>query len=417
MSIPTESRDAGTLFSDLVETLADGRSRLPEAVHPMADLLELSAEQVLARFKDSQQQDFSAVIKELEDPANPLYRMLHELRDIAARQPGNPFPGNRLFAAGALQDMFLDLHNHVMDHPVWRHPFFVRVFEGRFTQPQLARFALQYFNQIKNTRQCVALSLGRFSGVMASPYGVLNERLSELTQIVLAQLVADEYGVGSHSVEDYPSMGGLFQSTTHIVMYRQLFDGLGIPFEKQDIPMLPEVADNVLTQRLVAGSEAFTPLESLASVGLGMEWGVPEFFSLLLGGMIRFARDHQVPLTQEHLFVFIAHVRYDVLHAIAVMLVTSFYVREARDIEAVKNATNTLMAGRYGMMTGLYHHVFGESCPTLAEIGLDPRYHLHDRRIEDELRRARARVANGTVEQTAAYRSRQETPYVFAAGV
>ncbi|MDD3450390.1 MAG: iron-containing redox enzyme family protein [Gammaproteobacteria bacterium] len=417
MSITTESRDAGTLFSDLVETLADGRSRLPEAVHPMADLLELSAEQVLARFKDSQQQDFSAVIKELEDPANPLYRMLHELRDIAARQPGNPFPGNRLFAAGALQDMFLDLHNHVMDHPVWRHPFFVRVFEGRFTQPQLARFALQYFNQIKNTRQCVALSLGRFSGVMASPYGVLNERLSELTQIVLAQLVADEYGVGSHSVEDYPSMGGLFQSTTHIVMYRQLFDGLGIPFEKQDIPMLPEVADNVLTQRLVAGSEAFTPLESLASVGLGMEWGVPEFFSLLLGGMIRFARDHQVPLTQEHLFVFIAHVRYDVLHAIAVMLVTSFYVREARDIEAVKNATNTLMAGRYGMMTGLYHHVFGESCPTLAEIDLDPRYHLRDRRIEDELRRARARVANGTVEHTAAYRSRQETPYVFAAGV
>lgn len=417
MSITTESRDAGTLFSDLVETLADGRSRLPEAVHPMADLLELSAEQVLARFKESQQQDFSAVIKELEDPANPLYRMLHELRDIAARQPGNPFPGNRLFASGALQDMFLDLHNHVMDHPVWRHPFFVRVFEGRFTQQQLARFALQYFNQIKNTRQCVALSLGRFSGVMASPYGVLNERLSELTQIVLAQLVADEYGVGSHTVEDYPSMGGLFQSTTHIVMYRQLFDGLGIPFEKQDIPMLPEVADNVLTQRLVAGSEAFTPLESLASVGLGMEWGVPEFFSLLLGGMIRFARDHQVPLTQEHLFVFIAHVRYDVLHAIAVMLVTSFYVREARDIEAVKNATNTLMAGRYGMMTGLYHHVFGESCPTLAEIDLDPRYHLRDRRIEDELRRARARVANGTVEQTAAYRSRQETPYVFAAGV
>lgn len=417
MSITTERRDAGTLFSDLVETLADGRSRLPEAVHPMADLLDLSAEQVLARFKDSQQQDFSAVIKELEDPANPLYRMLHELRDIAARQPGNPFPGNRLFAAGALQDMFLDLHNHVMDHPVWRHPFFVRVFEGRFTQQQLARFALQYFNQIKNTRQCVALSLGRFSGVMASPYGVLNERLSELTQIVLAQLVADEYGVGSHSVEDYPSMGGLFQSTTHIVMYRQLFDGLGIPFEQQDIPMLPEVADNVLTQRLVAGSEAFTPLESLASVGLGMEWGVPEFFSLLLGGMIRFARDHEVPLTQEHLFVFIAHVRYDVLHAIAVMLVTSFYVREARDIEAVKNATNTLMAGRYGMMTGLYHHVFGESCPTLAEIGLDPRYHLRDRRIEDELRRARARVANGTVEQTAAYRSRQDTPYVFAAGV
>lgn len=417
MSITAEHRTAGTLFSDLVEILPDGSTRLPEAVHPMADLLELSAEQVLARFKESQQQDFSAVIRELEDPDNPLYRMLHDLRAIAAQQPGNPFPQHRLFEPGALQAMFLDLHNHVMEHPVWRHPFFVRVFEGRYTQPQLTTFALHYFNQIKNTRQCVALSLGRFSGVMSLPYGVLNERVSELTQIVLAQLVADEYGVGSHAVEDYPSMGGLFQSTTHIVMYRQLFEGLGIPFEQQDVPMLPGVADNVLTQRLVAGSEEFTPLESLASVGLGMEWGVPEFFSLLLGGMIRFAKDHKVPLTQRHLLVFIAHVRYDVLHAIAVMLVTGFFAREDKDIDAIKNATNTLMAGRYGMMTELYRHVFGESCPALAEIGLEARYHLRDRRIETALRRARAQVADSTVEQTDAYRTRQETPYVFAAGV
>lgn len=417
MSMTAQGRAGGTLFSDLVEVLPDGSTRLPEAVHPMPDLLELSAEQVLSRFKESQQADFSSVIRELEDPANPLYQMLHELRAIAAAQPGNPFAQHRLFEAGALQAMFLDLHNHVMEHPVWRHPFFVRVFEGRITQQQLTSFALHYFNQIKNTRQCVALSLGRFSGVMALPYGVLNERLSELTQIVLAQLVADEYGVGSHAVEDYPSMGGLFQSTTHIVMYRQLFEGLGIPFEQQDIAMLPGVADNVLTQRLVAGSEEFTPLESLASVGLGMEWGVPEFFSLLLGGMIRFAKDHQVPLTQRHLFVFIAHVRYDVLHAIAVMLVTSLFAREERDIEAIKNATNTLMAGRYGMMTELYRHVFGEDCPALAEIGLHPRYHLRDRRIETALRRARGQVAEGTVQDTAAYRARQDTPYVFAAGV
>lgn len=417
MSISAAPGRAGTLFSDLAAILPDGSTRLPEAVHPMADLLELSAEEVLARFKHSQQQDFSTVIGELEDPANPLHRMLHELRAIAAGQPGNPFPHNRLFEAGALQAMFLDLHNHVMDHPVWRHPFFVRVFEGRFSREQLVEFALHYFNQIKNTRQCVALSLGRFSGVMALPYGVLNERLSELTQIVLAQLIADEYGVGSHAVEDYPSMGGLFQSTTHIVMYRQLFEGLAIPFEQQDVPMLPGVADNVLTQRLVAGSEEFTPLESLASVGLGMEWGVPEFFSLLLGGMIRFARDHDLPLTRRHLHVFIAHVRYDVLHAIAVMLVTSFFVRGDKDLAAIKDATNTLMAGRYGMMTELYIHVFGEPCPALAEIGLHPRYHLGDRRIEAALRRARAQVAEGTVQDAVAYRCRQDTPYVFVAGV
>lgn len=417
MSSATNSAASGKMFSDLVTVLPDGSTHLPEAVHPMADLLELSTEQVLARFKESQQQDFSQIIGELEDPANPLHRMLHELRDIAARYPGNPFPQNRLFTTGALEELFLELHNHVMDHPVWRHPFFVRVFEGRFNTEQLTRFACHYFNQIKNTRQCVALSLGRFAGVMALPYGVLNERISELSQIVLAQLIADEYGVGSHEVEDYPSMAGLFQSTTHIVMYRQLFEGLQLPFEKQDIPMLHGVADNVLTQRLVAGSEAFTPLESLASVGLGMEWGVPEFFSLLLGGMIRFAKDNNVPLTRRHLHVFIAHVRYDVLHAIAVMLVTSFFVRGREDVDAIKNATNTLMAARYGMMSDVYRFVFDEPCGDLAEIGLAEQYQLRDRRIEAELRRARAAVADGTVVDVGAYRSKSTLPYLFAAGV
>jgi hypothetical protein len=196
-----------------------------------------------------------------------------------------------------------------------------------------------------------------------------------------------------------------------------MFDGLGVPFGEQDVPLLHGVADNVLTQRLVAGSEEFSPLEALASVGLGMEWGVPEFFSLLLGGMIRWAWKNDVPLTQEQLIVLIAHVRYDVLHAIAVMMVTSLYVKEEGDVDSIKGATNTLMAGRYGMMTEMYQHVFGERCPSLAEIDLDPRYHLRDRRIERALLRARAQVADRRVVDAAGYRVKKETPFVFAKGV
>jgi hypothetical protein len=260
----------------------------------------------------------------------------------------------------------------------------------------------------------VALALGRFSGVMAMPYGQLNERISELTQIVLAQLVADEYGVGSHEVEDYPSLGGLFESMTHIVMYRKLFDGLGIPFEEQDQPMLHGVADNVLIQRLVAGDEAFSDLEALASVGLGMEWGVPEFFTLLLGGMIRSAWRNELPLTREQLLVFVAHVQYDVLHAISVMLVTSFYSRDADALERIKGATNMLMSGRYGMMTDMYHYVFDEACPSLHEIDLEPRYRIHDRRIEKALLAARAKVADGRVVDTEAYRQSTAMPFIFS---
>ncbi|MES9887301.1 MAG: hypothetical protein ABW140_10850, partial [Candidatus Sedimenticola sp. 6PFRAG1] len=249
-------------FSDLLHELTDGTPILNDGVHPLPGLLSMDAEDVLEAFKISQQKDFSEIIDQLEDPGNPLNQLLEELRAIAEKEQGNRFNELDLFRPGALRGLFLELHDHVMDHPVWRHPFFLRIFEGNFNQQQLALFAKQYFNQVKNTRQCVALALGRFSGLMPMPYGCLNERVSELAQIVLAQLLADEYGVGTHAIDDYPDLHGLLSSTTHIVMYRNLFDGLDIPFQEQDVAMLPGVADNVLTQRLLSEHPSFNMVES-----------------------------------------------------------------------------------------------------------------------------------------------------------
>lgn len=394
-------------LTDLI-AISGGRPVLPPEVHHMSNLLELEPEQVLEAFRLSQVGDFSGVIAGLDRPGSPLYDLFADLRDLGGQ--GNPFAGIALFRPGALQALFLDLHDHVMSHPVWRHPFFLRFFRGEFSHDQLVAFARHYFNQVKNTRQCVALAVGRFNGLMDLPYGPLNERVSELTQIVLAQLVADEYGVGAHDIEAYPSLARLFSARTHIVMYRQMFEGLGLPFAEQDVPLLWGVADNVLTQRLVAGHPAFTPLEALASVGLGMEWGVPEFFSLLLGGMLRYGWCNNVPLTQRHLEVLTAHVKYDVLHAVSVMLVTALHMRGEGDVAVVKNAVNSLMAARYGMMSDLYRHVFGEILPPVA---LDARHCLTDRRIETALREARRTIAPQAVTDGEGYRERDETPFLF----
>ncbi len=401
-------------FSDLLTLNPDGSPRLLDGVHPFPDLLSLDPEELLKRFKVSQQKDFSELIDQLENPGNPLNRFLGRLHDIAEKEPGNRFNELDLFRSGALRELFLELHDHVMEHPVWLHPFFLRIFRGDFDQAQLELFAKQYFNQIKNTRQCVALALGRFSGLISLPYGCLNERVSELAQIVLAQLLADEYGVATHTIEDYPDMYGVLNSTTHIGMYRYMFDGLGIPFEQQDVPMLPGVADNVLTQRLLSDHPAFSEVESLASVGLGMEWGVPEFFSLLLGGIIRWGWKHDIPLTQHHLIVLIAHVKYDVLHAISVMLITSFFNHENDALTQIKQATNTLMSSRYGMMSELYRHIFDEACPNIDGIGLDPRYHLGDRRIADALIEARGKIAPERVVGGEEYQRSTDLPFVFS---
>lgn len=385
---------------------------LPDFVHPLPNLLELSAEGVLEAFRASQRADFTRVVAEVERPGAPLHGLFDRLRRRVGAD--NPFHRTALFRPGALHDLFLDLHDHVMSHPVWRHPFFVRVFDGHLDAAQAKRFATIYFNQIKNTRQCVALAVGRFHGLMDLPYGGLNEPVSEITQIALAQLVADEYGVGAHSVEDYPELGHLLLARTHMAIYRQLFDGLKIAPEDQDVPMLWGVADNVLTQRLLAGDPAFSPLEALASVGLGMEWGVPEFFSLLLGGLIRLSSREGLNLTEHDLEVFIAHVRYDVLHAVSVMLVTSLHMTGPNDLAAVKNACNTLMAARFAMMTDTYQAVFGEPCAALADTGPETRYRLTDRRIADVLVRARAGVAPKRVMWGDEYRARTDVPFVFA---
>lgn len=413
MATSTASRDHTAAFSDLLTVSGDGLPLVHPAVHPVPNLLTLDAEQVLDALRAGQLADFSRVIAQLDDSGHSLNRLVSQLRDVAARQPGNPFSQLALFRPGALRTLFLELHAHVLDHPVWRHPCFLRIFSGDFSHDQLRTFATHYFNQVKNTRQCVALALGRFSSVMPMPYGVLNERISELGQIVLAQLLADEYGVGTHSLEDYPTLDGLFGSTTHIVMYRRLLEGLEIPFEAQDVPMLPGVADNVLTQRLLAGHPDFTLVEALASVGLGMEWGVPEFFSLLLGGMVRWAWHNDVPLRQHHLSIFSTHVHYDTLHAVSVMLATCFFSHEGDAEHRIKQATNTLMASRYTMMSAIHRHVFGEPCAGIDEIGLDSRYLLDDRRIEVALRLARRGIAPDRVVGGDAYRDAASLPYAF----
>jgi hypothetical protein len=158
-------------------------------------------------------------------------------------------------------------------------------------------------------------------------------------------------------------------------------------------------------------------MESLASVGLGMEWGVPEFFSLLLGGMIRWAWREKVALTRRQLIVFIAHVQYDVLHAISVMLATSLFGYEPDTLNRIKQATNMLMSSRYNMMSDIYRHLFDEPCADIDAIGLDAGYHVSDRRIEKALLSARQEVAESRVVSASEYKAGRHVPFVFADSV
>ncbi len=391
MSSSTATHELGTPATSLARSILFG--------HPLANLLELSAGEILESYRKSQTEEFRSVLRQVKSSEGDLTSEIPLLREYLSHRRVDGL-GKRL-NAHVLEELFLHVHEHVMGHPVWEHPFFVRVAAGDLDVAQLRRFARQYFNQVKNTRQCVALALGRFHTMIPQPDGVLNVVLSELTQMVLSGLLADEYGsAAGHAHHTERAMKGtpavhireLFSHTTHPELFRRFQKALGDSARDFDVPMLHGVADNVLVQRILSSHRAYDHLEALASVGLGMEWGVPAFFSMIMAGIIKVADRERLPLDARSMEIWSAHVSQDVEHAIAVMLATSFYVTGTREVARIENATNVLMAFRYNMMSDIYRDVFAAPCADIGSIALSQRYYLRDDRIEPALATERSGI-------------------------
>jgi hypothetical protein len=372
-------------------------------VHPLPNLCAMSAPEILAAYRTSQFNDVKETLARVRCDANDLTQEIGILKRYLAAYPNASF--HRRLHTDSIEQLFRRMHEHVMSHPVWVHPFFVRMAEGDITLEQLNVFARQYFNQVKNTRQCVALALGRFHTMMNRGDGELSIVLSELTQVVLAGLLSDEYGTGAHGHGNAHSNGGgsaldigqLFAPITHPALFRRFLDALGASAGDYDVPMLHGVTDNVLVQRILAGDPAYDELEALASVGLGMEWGVPAFFSMIMAGIYKVSRREGIVLDPMSMEIWSSHVKQDVEHAIAVMIATSFYVRDKADEGRIERATNVLLAYRYDMMSDIYREVFDLDCPKIAHIGLSARHLPDDRRIKPLLAVARERIHPASV--------------------
>jgi len=399
----------------VLELEADtSHSRLtpPQFDHPLPNLLELSAAEILDSCRKSQARELTSTLRQARAGEGGIAASIPILRQYMAAYPAESLALRQRLDAAALERLFLRMHDHVMTHPVWVHPFFVRICTGDISVEQLKRFSRHYFNQVKNTRQCVALALGRFHTMVDRKDGELNVILSELTQLVLAGLLADEYGShGHHEVEASADLqavdiGTLFSPITHPELFRRFLHALGDSVRDYDAPMLHGVADNVLVQRILSNHPAYGEQEALASVGLGMEWGVPAFFSMIMAGIIKVAAREGLDLDGRSMEIWSAHVRQDVAHAIAVMVATGFHVDDETDVARIENATNILMAFRYDMMSDIYREVYGTPCATVAEIGLERRYFLHDDRIVTLLAAERAKLRPGSVREPAQYAAR-----------
>lgn len=402
-------------------TTSAGEESMTGAYHPLPNLLMLSADEILSFYRSGQLNDFTKALYVLRDGALEISDRIELLSRYLALYPTPNF--RKRVQVTAVESLFREMHDHVMTHPVWVHPFFVRVAAGEITLQQLKVFARHYFNQVKNTRQCVALALGRFHSFMKRPEGQLSTAMSEMTQVILAGLLSDEYGtVVSHDYADgheqfqgatSVDIGKLFSPITHPTLFRRFLDALGLPLTDYDVPMLHGVADNVLVQRILASDPEYDELEALASVGLGMEWGVPAFFSMLIAGILKVTKREGLTLNPASMEIWTSHVKQDVQHAIAVTIATSFYVCDERDLKHIRGATNVLMAFRYDMMSEIYEEVFEMPCARIADVTLEPRHFLSDRRIEPLLLSARFQVSPSAVRDYESY-LRKAKPLPFS---
>src|SRR5688572_2411748 len=96
--------------------------------HPLPNLLELPAEEILARCRKSQQLELMSTLHQARRGGGDLSSEIPLLRRYLVAHPSESL--RRRLNADVLEQLFLRVHNHVMAHPVWLHPCFARIAAG-----------------------------------------------------------------------------------------------------------------------------------------------------------------------------------------------------------------------------------------------------------------------------------------------
>ena len=95
---------------------------LSDHVHPFEELLTLSPHDVLDKFKKLQQDEFRKVICSLSEPDNGLMRFFNNIKNQSKGLDCGEFKNLLIYRAADFEEIMLELHEHVMSHPVWLHP-------------------------------------------------------------------------------------------------------------------------------------------------------------------------------------------------------------------------------------------------------------------------------------------------------
>ena len=373
----------------------------------------LNPQEILNLFDTERKSTLNGILNAVRNSMHPFHGLLTTLKNLDPDSSLKELISDRGPVPDQFLEFFMMIQEHVYSHPIWKHPFLEKFTTSELTLEQMQAFARQFFNYSKNADQNVALSVGRFYTLIPGKRSGLSERISEITRHVLAQLIADEFHINSRRNGDEFPFETLSHPTTSVARYRDFMAALQIPFQKQDEAMTHGMADLVLVQRILAGGESFTELESLASVAAGHFWGTPELYAIFLRGVLHFAQKQSYPTRLRELEGFTFHSATDMSYALSFMLILFLHIHHNHPEETVKNVMNILLACKFNMLSDLHGIVFGETPTRLYEMEGHREYLVSDRRIELELSFARQKTLDDTVIQMDEYKDKKTTPFIF----
>jgi hypothetical protein len=393
--------------------MGNNTSNSSGAAQHYREFLSPGVSSLLKDLKNERAVQLDALRHSTLDLDHPFHKVIRSLSRLAPESMERPFSIKRPLNLEEIISFQEEIQDHTMNHPVWSHPFLESFSSGDISPDAFRLFAPHFFNYVKNTSQTVALSIGKFYSLTPGHYGLLSERISELTRLVLSQSLTDEFSINHRNRDRNFEVMRLLNPHTNSSSYRQFLDKLNIPFPDQDIRLSHGMADTVIIMRLLAGSESFTELESLTSIGVNEIWGVSEFYSVILKGIKNFSEKQNTAFSENELEIFRNHSVYDLNYSLAFMLTAALHFHNDHPLVSVKNVINIVMASRYAMLSDLNRIVFDKESPRLYEHESHKQYLVGDRRIENELIIARQKLVEDTVININEYKDKKATPFVF----
>ena len=213
------------------------------------------------------------------------------------------------------------IYRSFADHRGFRHPFWDWIETGELSLEVLKEFALLYYEHVKYFRQYIARALS----VVAK----------ESTQIVLAHILADEYGIS--------------EEASHPEMYRRFMRSLGLEdrdfADNQPIPGI----QHFRRAHFELFSESRTE-ETLGAVAFGCESSTPYRHGKVIAGIGRVAENHGLAIDDTF---FSAHIEIDDKHSSLLMAELKPLLANARSRERLAEGARISFDAREVFLDGV----------------------------------------------------------------